>query len=514
MAITLPSPKRRFPIRAKRTVCLRRVVNPDDFLTFSDLAKGLVCVQVLWVAGQAIERKVAGFPISLLEFHTLVHVFCAIVMYMLWLRKPYDINEPTVVPTEDFPNALAFIVSSSRWAGASGFKKISDFRSHDWIDNFYNKWSGNRDPKFMFYGNLETTPQAWASGLDLHARSRGRELPLELNDDRIRNHLVRLPYDSNHEVGNLERRPYITSPEEVEQDLGPSYFAGEAVVKSFKPANGAPEVLAFQSGQALNSGLGPNINWHRDNTKNHGFGVRVGLSQKDLNRLSMAGNFVQELLDGKGDSGFQINSLKPSFRDITEKPFNPFEPRCIRPYGESLINQRQNNSFNEQEYTDAFGHFGKRGDLYFYTLNALAVIVIPAAYGGIHLSAINSLFPTEIELTLWKSSCFILLGFAGLMIAGIVGIFAYDKFMDAWRMLAEYEPFRSIPLYLEVPHWLENVALVLLWISIAIAIISVALLYIGARLFIVVESFISLRHVPVGVYLTPDTNFMSYIPHL
>jgi hypothetical protein len=44
--------------------------------------------------------------------------------------------------------------------------------------------------------------------------------------------------------------------------------------------------------------------------------------------------------------------------------------------------------------------------------------------------------------------------------------------------------------------------------------VAITLLYIAARLFIVVESFISLRHVPIGVYQTPDTNFMSYIPHL
>lgn len=35
------------------------------------LAKGLVCVQVLWVAGQAIERTISGYPITLLEIHTL-----------------------------------------------------------------------------------------------------------------------------------------------------------------------------------------------------------------------------------------------------------------------------------------------------------------------------------------------------------------------------------------------------------------------------------------------------------
>lgn len=38
------------------------------------LAKGLVCIQVLWIAGQVVERTAAGFPITLLEVHTLVHV--------------------------------------------------------------------------------------------------------------------------------------------------------------------------------------------------------------------------------------------------------------------------------------------------------------------------------------------------------------------------------------------------------------------------------------------------------
>jgi hypothetical protein len=67
--------------------CLYKLISSlsNDLLTSLVLAKGLVCLQVLWVAGQAIERKLAGFPISLLEFHTLVHVFCALVMYTLWM---------------------------------------------------------------------------------------------------------------------------------------------------------------------------------------------------------------------------------------------------------------------------------------------------------------------------------------------------------------------------------------------------------------------------------------------
>jgi hypothetical protein len=42
---------------------------------------------------------------------------------------------------------------------------------------------------------------------------------------------------------------------------------------------------------------------------------------------------------------------------------------------------------------------------------------------------------------------------------------------------------------------------------------GVMLAYIAARLYIVVEVFLSLRSVSIGVYQTPDINFMSYVPH-
>jgi hypothetical protein len=37
-------------------------------------------------------------------------------------------------------------------------------------------------------------------------------------------------------------------------------------------------------------------------------------------------------------------------------------------------------------------------------------------------------------------------------------------------------------------------------------------LYIGARIFVVVESFISIRRLPLGVFVTVD--WADYIPHL
>lgn len=52
-----------------------------DFFT-----KSLVCVQVSWMVIQCIARKAAGYPLTLLEIHTMVHVVCALTIYMLWWK--------------------------------------------------------------------------------------------------------------------------------------------------------------------------------------------------------------------------------------------------------------------------------------------------------------------------------------------------------------------------------------------------------------------------------------------
>lgn len=48
------------------------------------LGKGLVCIQVMWFLIQCIARAAAGYPLALLEVHTMVHVVCALLMYALW----------------------------------------------------------------------------------------------------------------------------------------------------------------------------------------------------------------------------------------------------------------------------------------------------------------------------------------------------------------------------------------------------------------------------------------------
>ncbi|KAI9859379.1 MAG: hypothetical protein M1813_006716 [Trichoglossum hirsutum] len=59
------------------------------------LAKGLVCFQVIWMLLQCIARKASRLPVTLLEVHTMVHVFCALSMYTFWFYKPLDVKYPS-----------------------------------------------------------------------------------------------------------------------------------------------------------------------------------------------------------------------------------------------------------------------------------------------------------------------------------------------------------------------------------------------------------------------------------
>jgi hypothetical protein len=64
------------------------------------LAKGLVCIQGIWMLIQTIARRAAGLPITLIELNTMAHVGCALMLYLTWWYKPQDIQESEVVEVD------------------------------------------------------------------------------------------------------------------------------------------------------------------------------------------------------------------------------------------------------------------------------------------------------------------------------------------------------------------------------------------------------------------------------
>lgn len=126
-------------------------------------------------------------------------------------------------------------------------------------------------------------------------------------------------------------------------------------------------------------------------------------------------------------------------------------------------------------------------------------MILPAIYGGIHLSAASFDFPSRTESQLWL--------YSGLYIA--LGLPIWE--VMAWFM-AVYESTGMLDMLLR-PCCDANGLHRMIWRFTRSILGRLFLLgYALARTYIIVESFASLRHVPIGVYWTPD--WLEMIPHI
>lgn len=124
----------------------------------------------------------------------------------------------------------------------------------------------------------------------------------------------------------------------------------------------------------------------------------------------------------------------------------------------------------------------------FPKLLALAIL-LPVAYGGVHLSAWNFEFASHIEEVLWKISC-----------VCVAAIFPAYLVFERFLLIMDF--------YLGSDT--EEVPLPLYHTKVGIAGV-VVVIYVASRVFIITEAFVSLRHVPVGVYISPS--WIQAIPH-
>ncbi|KAE8136105.1 hypothetical protein BDV38DRAFT_294149 [Aspergillus pseudotamarii] len=64
-------------------------------------AKSIVVGQIIWFALQVLGRLCQGLPVTPLETHTAIHVGCAIIVYAIWVNKPYNLLQSVVVAGPD-----------------------------------------------------------------------------------------------------------------------------------------------------------------------------------------------------------------------------------------------------------------------------------------------------------------------------------------------------------------------------------------------------------------------------
>lgn len=83
------------------------------------LAKLLVCIQAGWMIVQVTSRAVTGLATTLLEVHTVAHVVCALVMYVIWWHKPRQVESPTLLKGDRLWPLAMYMFLASRMSGRS-----------------------------------------------------------------------------------------------------------------------------------------------------------------------------------------------------------------------------------------------------------------------------------------------------------------------------------------------------------------------------------------------------------
>ncbi|KAI1505713.1 hypothetical protein F5X99DRAFT_428799 [Biscogniauxia marginata] len=128
-----------------------------------------------------------------------------------------------------------------------------------------------------------------------------------------------------------------------------------------------------------------------------------------------------------------------------------------------------------------------------HPLLLLLLLVLPAAYGGIHLAGWNFEFPSRAERVCWRASCL-------LIVAAFPALFGLAHACSA----AEQWAVRRQLWGVIGPDFFSR-SRNAMWYG-------TLFLYALARLFIVAEAFASLRRVPIGVFWMPP--WLEMVPHL
>ncbi|ETS78239.1 hypothetical protein PFICI_10301 [Pestalotiopsis fici W106-1] len=144
--------------------------------------------------------------------------------------------------------------------------------------------------------------------------------------------------------------------------------------------------------------------------------------------------------------------------------------------------------------------FGGNEGRPFQNYNLLLTVLLPAIYGGVHLAVWRAAYPTVVEHIMWRTACIVIM--TGLPVLLVLCAVFY-LVMVIPSILERRQPD-------ERRHGLD------IYFPMAIVVVCIAaaamLLLISARCFVIVESFISLRSAPIGVYWTPA--WIQMLPHV
>ncbi|CZR32441.1 uncharacterized protein FPRO_02011 [Fusarium proliferatum ET1] len=404
------------------------------------LQKMLVMTQVTWMATQCIFRLGYGLPISLLEIHTMVHVICAVVMFMFWIKKPKDLLDPDWVDTTKFEDIIALMVQEQfHWN-----------KSDEFI--LYAKPPADEDNDIQ-----EQAALVWVHSTDTSRRKYLQDeqsLPQQINCVEDDGNRIMLKTGEVLPSGlGVVARSSSWETETIQRKVLPSWY----------DEHGYDDPWDI-----------PDSIWITEWVEAEPVPPTVDLYPEDIQRWTHVIRAIENL-DG------QIQEPQP-FRGSHQRARYQDQN-----FHNAFLRSAGNFQYSEESRVDP------DQILSFIVDNPILLVlllVLPGLYGGIHLGTAQVLFPTDLEKLLWKiASIDIIVSMPIFLLISVLGLGFSQRYLkyesithDSWAT------FYKFPAHL------------------------IFLAYSLSRMFLVTESFISLRALPIGAYWTPS--WLQMIPHV
>lgn len=438
------------------------------------VAKLLATLQASWFLVQCVARWKAHLTITLLELNTLAHVICALLMYLFWMNKPYDIHEPIRISGEWVRPLCA-----TMWM----FSHISTEKH--W-EGKYEKLDPPEIERLLFadVSHLRSSHHVRTQNFEANSE-REVTIPLENEEDLT----LLPPHGEDIELG-LRRQ-------EISIDVlpSPSTSNGESDQsgRSFMCLSNGTSVTRYagEADDILNNEMCPET----------GFGPKqesLHFKQRNVSRSDIPKYItprVQIDITGTRLTRWRLASaVLRENQHIWGQYARPYERIPQVEAGCAIYEFRAkdlNANFVDPQVENwpGDGLLGREDQL----LRSLLVSFATAAYGGIHALAWNGYFATASERRWWRfSSVF-------LATSGVVSRW--------WPITGTLDRFLSES---------ENICLQLtslfLMLPIAVLVFFAIATYVVVRPYMVVEALVSLRQLPINAYQVP--RFVQFIPHL
>ena len=414
------------------------------------LAKSLACLQAGYMALQLIGRVATGLPVTELEVNIVAHVMCALIMFFFWMQKPLDVKDPVLVTGE-------------------------------WTQELGAFWS-------MPLRKLETSESSTSEAL-------------------VITHLLeklRLLYESSSVRNSEWLRERLGVPLDRSEKTDPGLQPVDRQIFELQVHDRWPMeseqwtfddvilVLADVGLDELDDNIQGTLQQYEPWCK---IATKIYYSSKPIDQYQLHQRPEMSEDSLPFELCLSINELpkwdlawKGHIVDSSPSPFSPV-------ISNNLV-VRADNWSRESDHLHSRRAW----------LVTPAIALATALYGGLHLLLWRAYFPSTTERWLWRGSALIIAA-SGLTAVPFV-------LADTWGIDVDERTAGLAKRWLQpiVPKASRELLSKSSDISYYAVIGGVLVIYGAARIFLVLEAFISLRSLRIEVYQTPD--WTQWIPHL